>query len=240
MSLTPRRALLNSLNDSLNEQELKQLCFELHIDLDNLIGSTKRQKLSSLIRHCQQYRKLQLLRGWLEEERPTKDWKTKIANLRNPLGVENQSPSNAGSIKKLYDSSMPSLTNHLEKLLFESIFYKYSTIIGNLILFQLLIWVCVGIAFFVFFWSRTELWIYLYLSTFPIPVILYTCWDFVIANVYRTAKRNGYYKLTTDEREKIKGKLLKDQYMGIGNILIPIFIEKYLFTNETHVLKKWK
>lgn len=57
-----------------NLEELKQLCFDLGVDYDNLGGETKDNKTQSLLQHALRHGRLQTLQARCEELRPTAEW----------------------------------------------------------------------------------------------------------------------------------------------------------------------
>ena len=64
---------LSSLRDLLDQNfddgELRQLCFDLGIEYENLPGATRILKAQSLIQHCLRYERLPELGAWCREVR---------------------------------------------------------------------------------------------------------------------------------------------------------------------------
>ena len=57
-----------------NDDELKNLCFDLHIDYDNLPGETKSAKCRELISHCQRRGSTSDLTTELKRQRKNVSW----------------------------------------------------------------------------------------------------------------------------------------------------------------------
>lgn len=58
------------MNQTLNLEELKYLCDDLGVDIDNLAGAAKKEKAFELIRYLERRGRLPDLFMWLNEERP--------------------------------------------------------------------------------------------------------------------------------------------------------------------------
>ncbi len=64
------RKLLRLFNDSFNLDELQELSFDLHVEFENLEGSTKKQKARSLIQYFSRRNRINVLIIAVTEQRP--------------------------------------------------------------------------------------------------------------------------------------------------------------------------
>lgn len=75
MAVNYRSLLRSRIDDAFTLDELRGLCFELGLDLDNILGGTKRAKIESLIVHFDERKQLLVLTTHLEQARPHIDWR---------------------------------------------------------------------------------------------------------------------------------------------------------------------
>jgi hypothetical protein len=68
---TTLRALMTSVFDV---SDLKNICFDLGIDYENLEGNKKDDKIRELIKHCERSRVLENLVSRCQEKRPNSIW----------------------------------------------------------------------------------------------------------------------------------------------------------------------
>ena len=64
------RDLHRNIEKGFNISEIKTLCFDLHIDYENLEGATKSAKVLSLVRYCQKRKQIDELIALCERQRP--------------------------------------------------------------------------------------------------------------------------------------------------------------------------
>jgi hypothetical protein len=62
--------LLDTIDQSFNKDELKEVCFRLQVDFDNLAGDTKRAQARELIQHFMRLKNLPALLAACRAERP--------------------------------------------------------------------------------------------------------------------------------------------------------------------------
>ena len=67
------RKLLRALNDSFSEDDLRDLCFELQLDFENLPGTVKKDKARELIIHFDRRKRINVLVATFHELRPNVD-----------------------------------------------------------------------------------------------------------------------------------------------------------------------
>ncbi|WP_420627389.1 hypothetical protein [Candidatus Leptofilum sp.] len=67
------RKLLRAINDSFSEDDLRDLCFELRLDFENLPGSVKKDKVRELIIHFDRRKRINVLVEAFREMRPHVD-----------------------------------------------------------------------------------------------------------------------------------------------------------------------
>ena len=67
------RKLLRAINDSFGENDLRDLCFELQLDFENLPGPTKKDKARELIIHFDRRKRISVLVTAFREARPNVD-----------------------------------------------------------------------------------------------------------------------------------------------------------------------
>lgn len=70
------RKLLRALNDSFSEDDLRDLCFELQLDFENLPGTVKKDKARELIIHFDRRKRINVLVATFRELRPNVDFET--------------------------------------------------------------------------------------------------------------------------------------------------------------------
>ena len=79
--MTPAN-LRDLLNEHFNDAELRQLCFDLTIEYENLPGDTRLAKAQVLVQHCLRHNRLSELADRCRELRPTVAWPD-VAELAN-------------------------------------------------------------------------------------------------------------------------------------------------------------
>lgn len=62
--------LLNVLNDRFDISEIREICFVLNVDYENLLGETKRAKVHSLIEYHQRRDQISMLESEILRRRP--------------------------------------------------------------------------------------------------------------------------------------------------------------------------
>ncbi len=67
------RKLLRAINDSFSEDDLRDLCFELQLDFENLPGTVKKDKARELIIHFDRRKRINVLVATFRELRPNID-----------------------------------------------------------------------------------------------------------------------------------------------------------------------
>ena len=67
------RKLLRAINDSFSENDLRDLCFELQLDFENLPGTVKKDKARELIIHFDRRKRINVLVAAFREARPKVD-----------------------------------------------------------------------------------------------------------------------------------------------------------------------
>ena len=67
-------ALRDLIDQHFNDEELRQLCFDLDIDAENLPGDTRIAKAQSLVAHCLRHNRLPQLGEKCRELRPAVEW----------------------------------------------------------------------------------------------------------------------------------------------------------------------
>jgi hypothetical protein len=67
------RKLLRAINDSFGENDLRDLCFDLQLDFENLPGPTKKDKARELIIHFDRRKRINVLVATFRELRPSID-----------------------------------------------------------------------------------------------------------------------------------------------------------------------
>lgn len=70
------RKLLRAINDSFGENDLRDLCFDLQLDFENLPGPTKKDKARELIIHFDRRKRINVLVAAFSELRPNIDLET--------------------------------------------------------------------------------------------------------------------------------------------------------------------
>jgi hypothetical protein len=70
------RKLLRAINDSFGENDLRDLCFDLQLDFENLPGPTKKDKARELIIHFDRRKRINVLIATFRELRPNIDLET--------------------------------------------------------------------------------------------------------------------------------------------------------------------
>ncbi len=83
-----------------NDEEIRNLCFDMDMDYDNLQGTSKSTKIRELIRNCHVNGRINLLLNACSKQRPNTQWITllegeKTNNLHNIL-ITNEAPEAAG------------------------------------------------------------------------------------------------------------------------------------------------
>ena len=66
----PDKGLLNILVSRFDLEELKDLCFDLKIDFDNLQGKAKKDKARELLNYCKRHNLIQELKEQVIKQRP--------------------------------------------------------------------------------------------------------------------------------------------------------------------------
>ena len=66
--------LFNALSTAFSKAELRELCFHLEIDYDDLEGNNKRAKCLALVQLCERNGRLKELAQWGQTVRPNKEW----------------------------------------------------------------------------------------------------------------------------------------------------------------------
>ena len=67
-------ALRDQIDQHFNDEELRQLCFDLGTDAENLLGNTRKAKAQSLVEHCLRRNRLPQLGKRCRELRPAVVW----------------------------------------------------------------------------------------------------------------------------------------------------------------------
>lgn len=68
--------LAQKIETGFNESELRDLCFRLHLDYENVAGNTKRDKIRELLLHTQRHGTLNELIAIAADMRPKVQWQT--------------------------------------------------------------------------------------------------------------------------------------------------------------------
>jgi hypothetical protein len=69
------------MNDCLDMNEVRDLCFDLQVDFDNLLGERKIDKIKALVGLFYRQNLLDVLINWLHGIRPDVDWPENDINL---------------------------------------------------------------------------------------------------------------------------------------------------------------
>lgn len=70
--------LAQKLETSFNESELRDLCFRLQMDYENVAGQTKRDKIRELVLHAQRHGTIDVLIATAADLRPRIQWQTAV------------------------------------------------------------------------------------------------------------------------------------------------------------------
>ncbi len=73
-AIIKRDEFLNQLDAVFNMDDLRELCFNMSVDFDNLAGNTKRQQFITLIQEFERENRLNDLIQYCKQERPQRDW----------------------------------------------------------------------------------------------------------------------------------------------------------------------
>jgi hypothetical protein len=85
-----QRAIYELLVDHFNESELRDLCFFLEIEYENLAGSTKLDKARELIAYCDRRDELSRLVAEMDKRRPRLGVSARVIHLSEPATVLRQ------------------------------------------------------------------------------------------------------------------------------------------------------
>lgn len=94
-----RRKLTRVLLEQFNEEELRDLCFELVLDYENLAGSGKSVKVRSLIQYLQRRNRLPELLDLLKKVRPRIDFDDLITTKEEDVGAAFQAAQKGAQSK---------------------------------------------------------------------------------------------------------------------------------------------
>jgi len=86
MSTTPLSQLHEQLSEHFNEEELKDLCFELLVDYEDLPASGKKHKAREMVEEMRRKGRLPELIAALQQKRPRLDW-SQFENLPTQIFV---------------------------------------------------------------------------------------------------------------------------------------------------------
>ena len=79
------RKLLRAINDSFSIDDLRDLCFELQLDFENLPGSAKKDKARELIIHFDRRKRINVLVATFCELRPNVDFESIVLDEMDAL-----------------------------------------------------------------------------------------------------------------------------------------------------------
>jgi hypothetical protein len=113
------RQLRQMLNQHLNLEEVRLLCFDLHIEFDDLLGETKKGKIAALLQRVEREQKLTQLLEFLEHEYREVNWR-ELVDL-SPESAPGSMPDGAAPNTTLgaADESIDAIALQLRQLQYE-------------------------------------------------------------------------------------------------------------------------